>query len=251
MPIIRNGVLAAAMAALMLPIAAGAATLTVSGSTTVASSVMMPKQGEIEAASGISLKIVANGSSRGIDDLVSGRSTLAMISAPLDVTVAGINSKTPGRLDGVDLRGHQIGETRVSFVVHPANPVTSLTLEQVAGILTGQVTNWAALGGPDMPIVIVAETAGGGVRSLVESRLIPGASITGTLREFPNATQVPRVAAQMPQAFGIAAAVAAGADSARVVRTDAPVAQPLILVTIGAPTEDMRAVIRASRAAGS
>ena len=223
----------------------------VSGSTTVASAILTPMESEIEASSGVDLAIVANGSSRGIDDLVSGRSNVAMISAPLDVTVAKINKKKPGSLDGKDLRAHQIGETRVAFVVHPGNPVKSLSLGQVSAILKGEIKNWSEVGGADMPIVIVAETAGGGVRSLVESTLIGDGSITGTLREFPNATQVPNVAAQLPPALGVAPFKAAGGANAHILETDEPISQPLILVTLGAPSEETQAVIDASRAAGS
>ena len=120
---------------------ASADTLNVSGSTTVAGAILLPMEEAIEAQSGVSLEIVANGSSRGIDDLVNGRAELAMISAPLDVTVEKIEGRTPGSLAGTSLQAHQISETRVAFVVHPSNPVTSMTLDQVTGILNGSVTN--------------------------------------------------------------------------------------------------------------
>ena len=243
---------AAAFAAVsLLAPAAQASSLKISGSTTVASAILLPMEQQIEDASGVDLDIIANGSSRGINDLINGQSALAMISAPLDVAIKKINKKAPGSLDGADLRGYQIGETRVAFVVHPSNPVGSMTLEQVAGILSGQLTNWSELGGADMPIVIVAETLGGGVRTLVESKLNNGESIAGTVREFPNATQVPKVVAQMPQAFGLASFKAAGTTAAVVVETNTQIAQPLILVTNGAPSDAAMAVIEASRDAAS
>lgn len=241
----------AILTSLVLATGAQASAVNVSGSTTVASAILLPMEAEIEAASGVELNIVANGSGRGVDDLVNGLSQIAMISAPLDVTIAKIEKKAPGSLAGLDLQGHQIGETRVAFVVHPSNPVTSMTLDDVAGVLTGQITNWSELGGADMPIVIVAETLGGGVRTLVESRLTGGDSLTGTVREFPNATQVPAVASQMPQAFGIAPFKAVSESAAVVVATDSQIAQPLILVTNGAPSKDAQAVIDASVDAGS
>ena len=52
---------------------AHAADVSVHGSTTVASNLLMPKKAQIEKASGHSLSVVANGSSRGVMDLVSGK----------------------------------------------------------------------------------------------------------------------------------------------------------------------------------
>ena len=102
-----------------------------------------------------------------------------------------------------------------------------------------------------MPIVIVAETLGGGLRTLVESELTDGESIAGTVREFPNATQVPQVASQFPPAFGLAPFKAAGASDAKILETDQAISQPLILVTNGTISEEMQAVIDATRKAGS
>ena len=54
-----------------------------------------------------------------------------------------------------DLTG--VGRSRVlaldAFVpvVAPSNPVREITLPQLAGILSGQITNWRELGGPDAP----------------------------------------------------------------------------------------------------
>ena len=239
------------LASLALSLPGAASSVSVSGSTTVASAIMQPHKAEIEERSGLTLDVVANGSSRGVADLVEGRSTIAMISAPLDVTIEKIAKKSPGLLKDADLVGHEIGRTVVAFVVHPSNPVKSVTLDQVTGILTGEVTNWSELGGPNMPIVVVAETSGGGVRSLVESELLDGASVSAELREFPNATQVPAVSLQLPNTFGIAGFDAASAAGAAVLNTDETISQPLILVTLGDPDDETKRVIEASRAAGS
>lgn len=229
-----------------LSVGAQAATIKVHGSTTVASNVMLPHKSEIEQSSGHSLTVVANGSSRGIVDLVSGKADMAMISAPLDSTAAKVGKKNPGLLDGVDLQGHQVGETRVAFIVNPANAVKELTLSQVADILTGKVTNWKAFGGADQPIVVVSESKGGGMRSMVEKEVLGGGEITGNLREVPNGPQVPKIIAQLPNAFGIAS-MALVSSAVAEVKTDQAIAQPLILVTIGGPSKEAGEVISAAR----
>ena len=47
-----------------------------------------------------------------------------------------------------------IGLDGLVVMVHPDNPVRYLTTEQLARIYSGESTNWAEFGGPDVPIVL-------------------------------------------------------------------------------------------------
>jgi phosphate transport system substrate-binding protein len=232
----------------LLATVASAATLSVHGSTTVANSILTPKKAEIEQASGHMLDIVANGSGRGLADLVAGKADMAMISAPLTEEVIKINDKTPGAIDPATVQGTQIGEARVAFIVHPANVVKSLTLAQVTDILAGKITNWREVGGEDKAIAVVAATPGDGVRSVVESSLLGGGAIKAQLREIPNAPQISKIVAQLPPALGVTAAVSVS-DGAVVLKTDRTIGQPLILVTRGVPSAEAAKVIDAAKAA--
>jgi len=44
----------------------------------------------------------------------------------------------------------------LAVIAHPSNPVDGITVDQLKRVLTQQVTNWNELGGPDLPIVVVA-----------------------------------------------------------------------------------------------
>ncbi|HEY3848836.1 MAG TPA: substrate-binding domain-containing protein, partial [Acetobacteraceae bacterium] len=152
----------------------------------------------------------------------------------------------PGDL--IDTGGHQIGEAKVAFVVHSSNPVTTLTLAQITGILSGKITKWSEVGGADQPIVIVAAGSGDGVRSVVEGRLLGGASISAQVREMPNAPQIAQVTAQMPTAFGVTSA-ASVRPGVTILKTDQTLGQPLSLVTMGPASADATKVIEAATAA--
>lgn len=237
------------LATLVVTAPASADVLRIHGSTTVFANILKPHQNAIEQRSGHSLKVVSNGSGRGLQDLVGGRADIGMISAPLETTIKKIKKKNAA-FDDSGLVAHQVGETRVAFVTHPSNPVRSLTLEQVAAILEGKITNWQEVGGRRQPIVVVCEDRNGGLRAMTEKALLDGRSIVGTAKQIPNGTQIPRIVAQIPVAFGVVAA--AGVDGAiKELETDGSVAQPLILVTRGAPNTMQRAVIDATRASGS
>ena len=42
-------------------------------------------------------------------------------------------------------------------VTHPSNEVSELSMDQLRGVFTGQITNWSQLGGADRPIDVVEE----------------------------------------------------------------------------------------------
>lgn len=53
----------------------------------------------------------------------------------------------------------------IAVVVNPENPVTNLSLEEIAAIYTGKINNWKELGGSDGEIVVVGREAASGTRS--------------------------------------------------------------------------------------
>ena len=61
----------------------------------------------------------------------------------------------------------------IAIIVHPDNPVSDLSIDQIAKIYTGEITNWKDVGGEDAEIVLIGREAGSGTRDGFES-------ITGT-----------------------------------------------------------------------
>jgi phosphate transport system substrate-binding protein len=225
---------------------AGAETLTIQGSTTVASAVMASQKDAVEAASGVKYEVLANGSSRGMLAVAEGKAVLGMISAELDVQIAKVKAKHPGKLDGKDLRAHRIGVSSVAFSVNPANTVKSLKLEQIAAILKGEIKNWNEVGGANAPIIVIAEKKGGGIRSMVESKLLNKGEIKATLREVPTAPQANKIAAQLPNALALTS-TASITDKVVAIKTDAVIEQPLNLISLGEPSEKAAKIIEAAK----
>ncbi len=89
------------------------------------------------------------------------------------------------------------------MIVHPENPVSDLTLEQIAAIYTGEITNWNEVGGSDGEIVLIGREAGSGTRDGFES-------ITGTedackyRQELTSTGDVITTVAGSPNAIGYA-----------------------------------------------
>jgi phosphate transport system substrate-binding protein len=66
----------------------------------------------------------------------------------------------------------------LSVVVYPGNPVSDLSLEQIRGIFTGQITNWSQLGGGDGPIHVITREEGSGTREAFQKMVMGEARIS-------------------------------------------------------------------------
>ncbi|AWI82644.1 cell envelope biogenesis protein OmpA [Alloyangia pacifica] len=63
-------------------------------------------------------------------------------------------------------------------VVAPANPVTKVSLPNLAAVLSGEIDNWQDLGGPDAPIVLHLPREGSGLVQALEDHLLQPPTLT-------------------------------------------------------------------------
>jgi phosphate transport system substrate-binding protein len=85
---------------------------------------------------------------------------------------------------------HIIAAGSLIVIVHPENPVQSLTTEQVRNIFAGIVVNWKEVGGPDLPIQVYDRPADSGTRGQFQLAIFGdnGApAIAGAIIEEDNA----------------------------------------------------------------
>jgi phosphate transport system substrate-binding protein len=185
----------------------------------------------------------------GLIALMEGRAHMAMTSASLESEVGKLKKAMPG-LDYDRLKEFEISSTRVAFVVNPSNPVRKASLDQIKKVLTGQITNWSALGGKDAPIRMIIVGGGGGVATTVETELLDGHPVHGpNIIYVKTALQLTGIVEQEQNSMGIAQLSLARQKGLPEIVTEKPVEQSLSLITLGEPTPAMKAVIDAARAA--
>ena len=110
--------------------------------------------------SGVTITYDATGSGTGIEAVANGSTDIGLASRALKDTETGLVATTVA-LDGI------------AVIVNAENGVTDLSVEQIAGIFTGEITNWSEVGGADLEIACIGREAGSGTRDGFES-------ITGT-----------------------------------------------------------------------
>jgi phosphate transport system substrate-binding protein len=223
--------------------------LILQGSTTFNRRIMEPFEAAIETKSGQEITVIPNRTMLGIIALLEGRAHMAMLSASLESEVSRLKKAMPG-LDYQRLQSFEISSTRVAFTVHPSNSVRKVTIEQMKKILTGEITDWSAIGGKPGTIRLAAVGGGGGVITAVESELLDGKPVSNpNVLYVKTALQLISVAEQETNVLSVAQLSLVKQRGLPELVTDKSVEQPLSLVTLGNPTPAMQAVIDAARQA--
>jgi len=110
-------------------------------------------------------------------DIQGGGSSAGIQAAVSDTAAIGMSSRNL-RGDELDLWWVEITKDGLAVVVHPDNPVTDLSLDQIRGIYSEQFTNWSELGGPDARIHVITREEGSGTRGAFEEMVMLGTRIT-------------------------------------------------------------------------
>ena len=129
----------------------------VSGSTSMESVVLALGEAFKEMYPDVTVNYSGTGSGAGIEAAQTGTSDIGLSSRELkeEETAAGAVANVVAK-DGV------------AVIVNPANGVEDLTVEQIADIFSGKITNWSELGGEDMEIAVYGREAGSGTRGAFE-----------------------------------------------------------------------------------
>lgn len=136
------------------------------------------------------------GSGTGITAVSEGRCDIGLSSRALkDEEKANGLTETVVALDGI------------AIIVNPNNAVNDITVETVAKIYKGEITNWKDLGGDDAEIAVIGREAGSGTRDGFET-------VTGTKdackyrQELTSTGDVITTVANNPNAIGYASLAA-------------------------------------------
>lgn len=97
------------------------------------------------------------GSGTGIQAAIDGTCDIGLSSRALKDEEKASLTETIVALDGI------------AIIVNPANPVSDLSVEQIAQIYTGEITNWKDVGGDDLEISLIGREAGSGTRDGFET----------------------------------------------------------------------------------
>lgn len=105
----------------------------------------------------VRLSVTGGGSGTGIAAMINGTVDIANASREMSA-----EELAAARKNGYDPTEFVVARDAIAVVVHPSNPVSRLTLQQISDIYTGKLTNWKEVGGEDRPIVLLSRESNSG-----------------------------------------------------------------------------------------
>ena len=117
--------------------------------------VLIETYGEIQKD--VTVNYSGTGSGAGIEAVLAGNVDIGLSSRALKP-----EEEEKGAV------GHTVALDGVAIVVNPASGVEDLSVEQIAQIFKGEITNWSELGGENAEIAVLGREDGSGTRSAFE-----------------------------------------------------------------------------------
>jgi len=133
-----------------------------------------------------SIAVTGGGSGTGIASILSGTCDIAQSSRKMKAR----------EFERAEATGEPIHETIVGIdgvvvIVHPSNPVSQLTMDQLSGIFTGKITNWKEVGGKDLEILLLSRDRNSGTHIYILEEVLRGGNAKGPEEFAATALMLP------------------------------------------------------------
>jgi len=161
----------------------------IAGSTSVQPFAEVLAQDYMASHPGVSIDVQGGGSAAGIMATQSGTTDIGMSSRNLQ------GSET-------SLWSIEIARDGIAIIINPKNPITDLTLQQIADIYDGKTTNWDQIGGKKGEIDVFTREDGSGTRSSFESLVMGKSQIMARAMVENSNGAIRQLVADDPAAVG-------------------------------------------------
>lgn len=141
------------------PSPGGKTTIAIGGSTSIQETMGALAEAYMEKYGFMNITITGGGSGVGASNTLNGAFDIGMCSR--DLKQSELDKGLVPKLIGVD---------GVVVIVNGVG-LTNLTVEQIAGIYSGEITNWSQIGGIDRPVAVISRENGSGTRECFENGL--------------------------------------------------------------------------------
>ncbi len=117
----------------------------------------------------VSIAISAGGSGQGLSDIVEGTAQIGRSDVFAEAKLEA--DQCEGLVD------NQVCVVGMGPIVNASVDIDDITTEQLAGIFTGEITNWSEVGGTDGTINVINREAGSGTRATFEDAVLQGKEV--------------------------------------------------------------------------
>lgn len=148
--------------------------------------------------------VTGGGSGVGISALMDGTTDIAMSSRSIK-----FNERVKLKNSGKQLKEAVVAYDALAVIVHPSNPVTHLTRQQLEAIFRGKVTNWNQVKdpytgkrGPDLKIVVYSRETSSGTYEFFKTSVLREKNYMAGVLSMPATGAVIQSVSQTRGAIG-------------------------------------------------
>ena len=146
--------------------------------------------------------VTGGGSGTGFSSLISGTCDIAMASRNIKEKEVAL-----AKQKGINPFEIKVALDGLAVVVNPKNPVSKLTMEQLADIFTGKISNWKEVGGEDKKIVILSREVNSGTHVYFKEHILRKGDPAGKEEFAPGALLLPSSQAIADEVAGNTSAI--------------------------------------------
>ncbi len=132
------------------------------------------------------IAVTGGGSGTGIAALINGTTDIAEASRAIKPAEADLIREKGGT--PVEIR---VAVDGIMVVLNKKNPIKKLTVEQLAGIFSGRITNWKQVGGRDAKIILLSREVNSGTHVYFKEHVLNGGDSKGKVEFAKTALLLP------------------------------------------------------------
>lgn len=162
-----------------------ATSVTIKGSDTMVHLVSKWAETYKAQAPDVKIGVTGGGSGTGIAALLNGTTDICMSSRDMSAKERE-EAKTKGR----EVVEHTVALDGIAIAVHTSNPLSEITMEQLAKIYTGEVSNWKDIGGPDARIIALSRESSSGTYVFFQEHVLNKKDYGADVRLMPSTAAI-------------------------------------------------------------
>lgn len=116
---------------------------------------------------GTTIAVQGGGSGTGINALINKNTNIAQASRKIKTQEIDDAKK-----NGVNPKEYIVAYDGVAVIVNRQNPVSALTVAQIAAIYRGEIASWKEVGGNDEPVVVLARDTASGTHVFIKEHVV-------------------------------------------------------------------------------
>lgn len=170
------------------------AVISVKGSDTMVNLAQKWAEEYMKLNPNVSIQVTGGGSGTGIAALLNGTTDIATSSRELKEKEINLAKEK-----GIQYEEHKVALDGIAVIVHPSNPLDSLTMDEVRDIFSGKIKNFSVVKGSKSDITLYGRENSSGTYEFFKEHVL-GKDAKGNPVEYATSTQVLQGTAALAEA---------------------------------------------------